>query len=195
MTNLTFASGPQNTRIAKATSGRREAISTAWQFRRRAPGRTTEGEVVQGVIVVSEKAPSSQVRPRFTSSADLELRDLCDVVRKEGPLAPERAVRVVRRAAREMSAPGRRGNAGTLVFSLGVALFFALTGKAPFEAELGGAGSPPSPSAFSPHRVDPRLDAIVRTCLAKQPSDRFSSSMELSAALSALSFDDMAAAA
>jgi hypothetical protein len=123
-------------------------------------------------------------------NANVSLRELHALVRREGPLRPERAVRIVRRAARayaEALATGRRSNPRNQVFSLGVTLFFALTGMAPHEAQRAwGMSVPPPPSAFSPYEVPPMLDAIVRTCLAKQASDRFATPMELVVALGAV---------
>lgn len=80
------------------------------------------------------------------------------------------------------------------MFSLGVMLFVALTGRAPRDAHLGDdTASPPAPSAFSPYAVTPSLDAIVRTCLANEPDDRFASAAELNVALSALAIGDQIA--
>lgn len=100
-------------------------------------------------------------------------------MRRDGPLSPERAVDIVRRAAREIAHAPSTGQ--SRVPALGAALFFALTGTAPTQAEA------QSPSALSPFRVPPALDAVVRTCLAKEPADRFGSAMELAAALAAIS--------
>lgn len=119
-------------------------------------------------------------------AAAAEMRALSAMVRKEGPLPPEEAIRLVRKAARAASASHHVGNARKLVFALGVMLFVALTGRAPGEAVADNDISTPSPSAYSPYAVHPSLDAVVRMCLAAQPDDRFSSAAELSAALSAL---------
>jgi len=117
-------------------------------------------------------------------AANAEMRAISAMVRREGPLPPEKAICLVRKAARA-AADGRHArNAGKLVFALGVMLFIALTGRAP---SVAGDVSTPSPSEFSPYAVHPSLDAVVRMCLAAQPDDRFSSAAELSAALSALS--------
>lgn len=101
------------------------------------------------------------------------------MVRREGPLSPQRAVDIVRRAAREHAHAPSFGQ--SRVPALGAALFFALTGTAPTQAEA------QSPSALSPFRVPPALDAVVRMCLAREPADRFGSAMELVAALAAIS--------
>lgn len=118
-------------------------------------------------------------------AAAAEIRALSAQIAKEGPLPPERAISLVRKAARK-AADGRHAKSGSLVFSLGVLLFVALTGRAPQQALAQDDISPPSPSAFSPYAVHPSLDAVVRMCLAAQPDDRFSSPAELNVALSAL---------
>jgi len=119
-------------------------------------------------------------------AAAAEMRALSAMVRKEGPLPPEKAILLVRKAARAAADDHHVGNAGKLVFALGVMLFVALTGRAPGEALADNDISTPSPSAFSPYAVHPSLDAVVRMCLAAQPDDRFSSAAELNVALSAL---------
>jgi serine/threonine protein kinase len=124
------------------------------------------------------------------------LREISALVRREGPLSPQQAVSFVRRAARAASGAqdtGKRSRADSrnLVFSLGVMLFVALTGLAPRDAHLGNdLSSPPAPSAFSPYAVNASLDAIVRTCLANEPDDRFSSAAELNVALSSLAIGE-----
>lgn len=114
---------------------------------------------------------------------DQGLREIGTLVRRSGPLSPERAVTIVRRAARELAhAPGTTPSSGRRgVPALGAALFFALTGMAPSQTDA------LSPSLLSPYRVPPALDAVVRTCLAKDAADRFGSAMELAAALAAIS--------
>jgi hypothetical protein len=107
------------------------------------------------------------------------LHELDSIVRRDGPLSPQRAVDIVRRAARELAQASSTGP--SRVPALGAALFFALTGTAPTQAEA------QSPSLLSPHRVPPALDAVVRTCLAREPADRFGSALEVAAALAAIS--------
>jgi len=120
------------------------------------------------------------------------LQELGRIVRNEGPLPPERAVAVVRRAARALAqaqASGRCPDTRSHVFALGAALFFALTGKAPLEtrsAEPLEMGL--SPSFFSPHPLCSALDAVVRTCLRDIPGERFPSAGALNLALSALPY-------
>lgn len=76
---------------------------------------------------------------------------------------------------------GRNLSARSDIFSLGVVLYEALTGTAPFEADsissimyqtVHTAETPPS--NVNPH-LGPDLDAIVATALAKSPDDRFDS--------------------
>ncbi len=130
------------------------------------------------------------------SAAAADLRELSALVRRDGPLSPEKAVSFVRRAARAAAGAPETGKRGqtegrNLVFSLGVMLFVALTGLAPRDAHVANdLSSPPAPSAFSPYAVNASLDAIVRTCLAIQPDDRFSSAAELNVALSALAIGE-----
>lgn len=127
-----------------------------------------------------------QATPRRSRSSvvhfparDPGLHELDTIVRRDGPLSPERAVSIVRRAARELAHTSTTGQ--SRVPALGAALFFALTGMAPTQAQA------QSPSLLSPHRVPPALDAVVRMCLAKEPADRFGSTMEVCAALAAIS--------
>lgn len=123
------------------------------------------------------------------------------MVARHGALPPELAVPAVRRVARTLAdaqAAGHYADTKSQVFWLGAVLFFALTGKAPLESEATSragertATAAPSPSAFSPHRIPSALDAVVRTCLASLPSERFGSVKELHVALTALRYEDVA---
>jgi serine/threonine-protein kinase len=78
------------------------------------------------------------------------------------------------------------------VYSVGVLLFQALTGRPPFD----GANDfdimvaqvdaqPPRPSSINPG-IAPELDRIVLTALAKKREDRFASAREFREALAAL---------
>jgi serine/threonine protein kinase len=78
------------------------------------------------------------------------------------------------------------------LYSVGVLLFQALTGRVPFEgpndfdtmvAQVGKQA--PRPSSRNPG-ISPELDAIVLTALAKKPEDRFSSAKDFRVALAAL---------
>lgn len=153
-------------------------------------------------FVVSDRVlPSGKSAPRGEPSAaddaSVDLRELGRLVQRDGPVSAGRAVRIVRRAAQAMGeahASGRHADVRNHVHSLGVALFFVLTGRAPFATTSGWppvarlSDSPPSPSDYSPYPVPAALDAVVRMCLAKRPSDRFGSMQELSAALGAINY-------
>lgn len=76
-------------------------------------------------------------------------------------------------------------------YSLGVILFELVTGRVPFQAGSFGKllaqierDTPPRPSSVAPH-VDTALDAIVLTCLAKEPGERFPTATALADALEA----------
>jgi serine/threonine-protein kinase len=79
------------------------------------------------------------------------------------------------------------------IYSLGVTLFRAATGRVPFEgadwyeiARLHVEEPPPEPRALNP-AISPELSALILRCLAKSPDDRFASAEELHEALAALS--------
>jgi eukaryotic-like serine/threonine-protein kinase len=74
------------------------------------------------------------------------------------------------------------------LYSMGVMLFEALTGKTPFHADtpLGVVlqhldTEPPKPSSIAPD-VDPKLEAICLRCLKKKPEERFASARDMRAA-------------
>lgn len=75
------------------------------------------------------------------------------------------------------------------IYSVGVTLFYLLTGKIPFEAEsfvqlIAAVLEQPTPSASQLRKEVPReLAAVVARCLDKQPAKRFQSYAELKAAL------------
>jgi pimeloyl-ACP methyl ester carboxylesterase/class 3 adenylate cyclase len=89
-------------------------------------------------------------------------------------------------------ARGEPLDARTDIFSLGVLLYEATTGRMPFNGpnlisilqDL-ALGNPPSPSIIAPH-LPKGLDAIIQKALAKCKEDRYSSATELSAALRGL---------
>ena len=83
------------------------------------------------------------------------------------------------------------------IYSLGVMLFEALTGRLPFEAESMArmmmahiSEPPPHLSDRSPGgRFPPRLDDLIRRCLAKNPDHRPADAVELSRELAAAQHD------
>jgi beta-lactam-binding protein with PASTA domain/predicted Ser/Thr protein kinase len=77
------------------------------------------------------------------------------------------------------------------LYSVGVLLYEALTGRVPFEADSAVAvamkqvsQTPQRPSSINP-RVSPALDAVVMRALAKEPGERFQSADAFIAALDA----------
>jgi serine/threonine protein kinase len=185
-------------------------------------------------------APDDDEEP--VSSPGMTLRQL---VLRGGPLAPERAVRIVARAARVMAEAHSAGTvhgeltpddivimslagehdyvqlpelgadrepgyepepefatpeaAGGLscdqrsdIYSLGALLFFALTGRPPYQGDARELlrcqlfAPPPSVAGSSPHRVSRLLDALVRRCMMKNPAARPESADDLAATLLAI---------
>ncbi|HSR47744.1 MAG TPA: protein kinase, partial [Anaerolineales bacterium] len=87
------------------------------------------------------------------------------------------------------------------VYSLGVILFEALTGRLPFAsddsetlAELHLRAAPPSPRSLNP-AVPPALDQIVLKVLSKEPSARYRTADQLGRVLSGLASPETRAAA
>jgi Tol biopolymer transport system component len=84
---------------------------------------------------------------------------------------------------------GEPADARTDVFALGAVLYELVTRRRPFggasEGEILAAilrDEPPAPSSIH-SAVPPALDGVLRRCLAKPPSERFSSAREVAAAL------------
>jgi serine/threonine-protein kinase len=82
-------------------------------------------------------------------------------------------------------ARGEAAGEASDIYSLGVVLFELLTGRVPYQAETPVAVAMkhvhdpvPSARAVRPD-VPPRLDALVRRCLAKAPGERFASMSDL----------------
>ena len=81
------------------------------------------------------------------------------------------------------------------IYSIGIMLFEMLTGRVPFDGDNAVAiamkqvsEAPQPPSRINP-AVSPALDAVVLRALAKEPSNRFASALEMSAALDAAEAD------
>ena len=92
-------------------------------------------------------------------------------------------------------AQGLETSATSDLYSIGVILYEALTGRVPFEAESPVAvalkqisETPRRPSELNP-QVPPALDAVVLKALAKDPLNRYQSADEFIAALDAAEVD------
>ncbi len=92
-------------------------------------------------------------------------------------------------------AQGLDVNATSDIYSVGVMLYEALTGRVPFDADSPVAVAlkqvserPRPPSELNP-RVTPALDAVVLRALAKDPANRFQSADEFIRALDAAEAD------
>lgn len=78
------------------------------------------------------------------------------------------------------------------IYSLGALLFFALTGRPPYQGNARELvrcqlfTPPPSVAGTSPHRVSRLLDALVRRCMMKNPAARPESADDLAATLLAI---------
>lgn len=92
-------------------------------------------------------------------------------------------------------AQGLDVTAASDLYSVGVMLYEALTGRVPFEAEtpvavaLKQISEQPSPPSQLNPEVSPALDAVVLRALAKDPANRFGSAGEFSRALDAAEAD------
>ena len=91
------------------------------------------------------------------------------------------------------AAMGREADARSDLYSLGATLYFALTGRPPFDADNAGAllhahvhHDPPPPSAVLRVPPAPALEALVLRCLRKAPADRPPTALALATALEAL---------
>lgn len=87
-------------------------------------------------------------------------------------------------------AMGSSATAASDVYGLGSALFFALTGRPPFEGPDAGSvmrqhvhAETPRVSTRSPHGIPPELEQVVMCALAKDPAQRFESASAFADAL------------
>jgi serine/threonine-protein kinase len=90
---------------------------------------------------------------------------------------------------------GQRADPRADIYSLGCLLFYLLTGEKVLErpsaiaTAIARLNEPaPSAAALAPGAVPEELDLVVARCLARNPGDRYSSALELAAALEALKF-------
>ncbi|MGQ0720933.1 MAG: bifunctional serine/threonine-protein kinase/formylglycine-generating enzyme family protein [Candidatus Eiseniibacteriota bacterium] len=93
-------------------------------------------------------------------------------------------------------ATGRTVDARSDVFSFGVTLHEMIAGRRPFEGDTGVAllaailNAAPTPLRRARPEIDPRLEAIVTRCLAKDPAERYASAVALLADLEACATPD-----
>jgi serine/threonine protein kinase len=99
------------------------------------------------------------------------------------------ARRVVAYQAPELLAGTSEGTVATDVYSLGVILYFLLTGDAPFVGDTLGetarliCDQPPTPPRQVRPEVPRELETICLRCLEKDPSRRYASAADLATAL------------
>lgn len=120
----------------------------------------------------------------------------CGAVATDGARATEGDDAAVRREAAYLSPEQLRGQPVDLrtdAWSLGVVLFEAITGRAPFEAATIPdlvlkicADALPTASRFAPG-IPQTLDGFFRRALAREPAGRFQSASELATAFTAAS--------
>lgn len=77
----------------------------------------------------------------------------------------------------------------TDIYSLGIVMYEAATGRVPFEGDdaisvaLKQVSELPKPPSELNSKIDPNLEAIILKCMQKNPADRFQSAEELTRAL------------
>lgn len=80
---------------------------------------------------------------------------------------------------------GRELGPTTDIYSLGIVMYEASTGRVPFDGDdaisvaLKQVSEPPMPPSQINPRVDPALESIILKCMQKNPNDRFQSADEL----------------
>ena len=86
---------------------------------------------------------------------------------------------------------GRPVDARTDIFALGAVLYQMLTGRRPFESDSDASvvaailhADPPSFESLPIPPVSPQLEHVIRTCLAKDPDERWQSARDVQRALS-----------
>ncbi len=96
-------------------------------------------------------------------------------------------------APEQIAGMAHTADARTDVHALGAVLYFALTGRPPYDAvsfvELSAQilhAEPPAPRMLVPG-IDARLEGIVLRCLRKDPAGRFASALDLAEALASVS--------
>jgi serine/threonine-protein kinase len=87
-------------------------------------------------------------------------------------------------------------DARTDIYAAGAILYFALTGRPPFEDAtlprlfLRICSEPPPPIRVSRPELSPALEAVIARAMARDPADRFQTSEELRVALQPFTDDD-----
>jgi eukaryotic-like serine/threonine-protein kinase len=91
--------------------------------------------------------------------------------------------------APEQATGARKIDGRSDIYAIGAVLYFALTGKPPFDGEtpaavmVAHASEPVRPPSQMGFDVPSDLEAVVLKCLAKSPADRFACAREVAAAL------------